>query len=250
RQVPLLRPLPRIRSVVGGGPVPNRRPAIRRVMTAEARIVGTWRGRNDQEAGRRQDVRWGSSHGYSHFWRRTVAPVPPRDAEGARFFYHLNGFRVKSKSLRITAATAMAAIAFGVAAPAASAAETPQAPVAHNRAVAPLELTPTHARMVLRTPEVANHLSAQERAQVQALADAEGPQSLQRGLGGSLAKAAWAALKKAGPAAYNGAKSAAGKGAQSLKNWAKNLSWKDPIRWTVGQLSVSALEELIRYLLG
>ncbi|WP_280918937.1 hypothetical protein [Streptomyces sp. SPB4] len=49
---------------------------------------------------------------------------------------------MKSKNLRITAATAMAAIAFGVAAPAASAAETPQAPVAHSRAVAPLELTP------------------------------------------------------------------------------------------------------------
>lgn len=157
---------------------------------------------------------------------------------------------MKSKILRITAATAMAAIAFGVAAPAASAAETPQAPVAHNRAVAPLELTPAHARMVLQTPEVANHLSAQERAQVQALADAEGPESMQRSLGGSVAKAAWAAIKKAGPAAYNGARNAAGKGAQNLKNWAKNLSWKDPIRWTVGQLSLATLEELVKYLLS
>ncbi|MFF3013642.1 hypothetical protein [Streptomyces sp. NPDC057939] len=104
--------------------------------------------------------------------------------------------------------------------------------------------------MVLQTPEAANHLTAQERAQVRAPADSEGNERMQRSLGGSAAKAAWAAIKKAGPAAYNGAKNAAGKGAQGLKNWAKNLSWKDPLRRTIGQLPIAALEEPVKYLLG
>ncbi|MEV4872323.1 hypothetical protein [Streptomyces syringium] len=159
-----------------------------------------------------------------------------------------------AKNLRIAAATVMAAVALGVAAPAAGATESGQAPAAHNRTVAAaaleLELTPEHARLVLQTPEVASRLTAEERAAVQALADSESSERVKRGLGSSAAKAAWAAIKKAGPSTVNAAKKAAKKGAKGLKDWANGLSWKSPIRWTIGQLPAAALEELIRYLLS
>ncbi|MEU2872823.1 hypothetical protein ABZ769_27045 [Streptomyces olivoreticuli] len=128
---------------------------------------------------------------------------------------------MNTKHLRISAATVMAAIALGVAAPAAGAAEIPQAPVAHSRSAAPLELTPAQARLVLQTPEVADHLSAGERAEVQALADSESHERVKRGLGGSAAKAAWATIKKAGPGTVDAAK----KGGKGLKARRSRAPW-------------------------
>ncbi|MFE6056801.1 hypothetical protein ACFQ6N_39200 [Kitasatospora sp. NPDC056446] len=156
-----------------------------------------------------------------------------------------------NRTKKIAAAAAMTtAIMMGAAAPAATAADAPAAPATVTTTEQEPLLGSALARQVLATPELANQLNAEERAGMQAIADQDGHTRETRSVGGNAAKAAWELIKKAGPGVVNAAKKAAAKGASGLKDWAKGLSWKSPIRWTVGQLPAWALEELIKYILS
>ncbi|MFF2044527.1 hypothetical protein ACFVVX_29325 [Kitasatospora sp. NPDC058170] len=150
----------------------------------------------------------------------------------------------------VSAAVVTTAIVMGVAAPAAVAADAPPTPISVSTTAQELQLSPALARQVLATPELASQLNAEERAGMQAIADQESHTRERRSVGSSAGKAAWELIKKAGPGMVNAAKKAAAKGAAGVKEWANGLSWRSPIRWTIGQLPAWALEELIKYILS
>ncbi|GAA3026943.1 hypothetical protein GCM10020229_42840 [Kitasatospora albolonga] len=149
---------------------------------------------------------------------------------------------MKTRHLRIAAATALAAVAIGVAAPAANAADHTRTSAAST---APVTLTAPQARAVLASPELRPHLDATDRTLLRAVADGNATPELQRGAASSAAKAALAALKKAGGKLWSGAKSAAAKGYPAFKQWLDGLPWYHPVRIAIAALGGEGIKQLI-----
>ncbi|MFI5803679.1 hypothetical protein [Streptomyces sp. NPDC051561] len=141
--------------------------------------------------------------------------------------------------LRAAAATATIAVALGVAAPAASAAET-----RHTRAPA-ASLTANQAQSVLASPELRPHLTAPAQANLQAVAQGATTPQIQKSAASAAAKAALAVLKKAGGKVWAGAKSAAAKGFTSFKKWMDGLPWYHPARLALAALGTEGIKQLI-----
>ncbi|MCC3774181.1 hypothetical protein [Streptomyces sp. UNOB3_S3] len=149
------------------------------------------------------------------------------------------------KSVRIAAATAMAAISLGVAIPAANAVE------AHRNTASVSTLAISEAQLAaLKTanPRSATNgeasISAAELAALTAAANAgEGQQ-----FGGKID--AIIALLKKSPGLFKAAVNAAKKGAGAFKDWVDGLSDWNPVKWTLQALPGEAMIELVRYLSG
>ena len=137
---------------------------------------------------------------------------------------------MKRTFLRASAATALAAVAFGVAAPAASAVEhrTAEPRIASAAQPEPV-LSAAEARAFLAAPELRAELGAEARADLQAVADGEATALQQRSAASSAAKAVWNLIKKAGPGVVKAAKKAAGKYGD-FRNWVNGLPWYNPIK--------------------
>ncbi|GGV42402.1 hypothetical protein [Streptomyces spectabilis] len=137
---------------------------------------------------------------------------------------------MKRTTLRVSAATAMAAVTFGIAAPAASAGEEhhAKAPVV---AAAPAKsaLSAAEAEALLATPAVRAELTPEARAELRAVADGTATEAQAKGAASSAAKAFWKLVKKAGPKVVKAAKKAARK-YSTFRNWVNDLKWYNPIK--------------------
>ncbi|MFD3701401.1 hypothetical protein ACFWUZ_35795 [Streptomyces sp. NPDC058646] len=144
---------------------------------------------------------------------------------------------MKRTTLRVAGVSALAAVAFGIAAPAASAATA--APV---RTVA-----------VVQTADVqqsTGSLSVVSTAGNTAAPATGGPangEAAQANVG-RLVKAAWEAIKKSGLAKK--AWEAAKKGQTGFTNWVNSLSNWNPAKWAIKAVPGYAMQELISYILN
>ncbi|MDT0451496.1 hypothetical protein [Streptomyces hesseae] len=150
------------------------------------------------------------------------------------------------KSLRIAAATAMAAISLGVAIPAANAVE------AHRNTASVSTLTISEVQLTAlkaANPRSATNgeagISAAELAALTAAANAGEGQEM---FGGKID--AIIALLKKSPGLFKAAVNAAKKGAGAFKDWVDGLSDWNPVKWTLQALPGEAMIELVRYLSG
>ncbi|MEW2525392.1 hypothetical protein [Streptomyces sp. NPDC047071] len=137
---------------------------------------------------------------------------------------------MKRTTLRMSAATAMAAVAFGIAAPAASAVEDhrTEAPVATATQTDSV-LSAAEAKALLATPEIHAELTPDARAELKAVADGSATEVQAKGAASSAGKAVWNLIKKAGPKVVKAAKKAAGK-YSTFRNWVNDLKWYNPIK--------------------
>lgn len=120
---------------------------------------------------------------------------------------------MKRTTLRASATTALAAVAFAIGAPAASAVEYHRS---EARAAATVQtgqpaLSADEARALLAAPELRGELAPAARADMQAVADGTATQRQQRASAASAGKALWNLIKKAGPSIAKAAKKVAGK---------------------------------------
>ncbi|MFJ3520763.1 MULTISPECIES: hypothetical protein [unclassified Streptomyces] len=141
---------------------------------------------------------------------------------------------VKRTTLRAAGISAIAAVAIGIAAPAASAAT--EAPV---RTVA-----------VVQTADVqqpTGSLSLSTAGNTAAVGGPSNGEASEAGAG-KLVKAAWEAIKKAGLAkkAYEAAKGGMG----SFMAWFNGLSDWNPVKWAIRAVPSWAIQELITYILN
>ncbi|MEU7260960.1 hypothetical protein AB0B21_34915 [Streptomyces rimosus] len=146
-------------------------------------------------------------------------------------------------TLRMSAATVMAAVAFGIAAPAAIAAESPS-PSASQTLSAP------QARQLLASPEISAELGQEGRAAVTAVADGTASDAQTRGAASSAAKALINLIKKQGGAFFKKAVAAAKKGTASFTKWAKDLPWYHPVRIAVAASGADAIDWVVKQLIG
>lgn len=150
------------------------------------------------------------------------------------------------KSLRIAAATAMAAVALGVAVPAANAVE------AHRATTSASALTIPEAD--LAALKAANPRSATNGeagisvAEFAALTAAANTIEGQQAFGGKFS--AIIELLKKSPGLFKAAVNAAKKGANAFSDWVDGLSNWNPVKWAIQALPGEALTELVRYLSG
>ncbi|MEU7596518.1 hypothetical protein AB0B79_26315 [Streptomyces sp. NPDC039022] len=153
-------------------------------------------------------------------------------------------YYVNRNTLRTSAATVMAAVAFGIAAPAATAAEAPSTTAAQSTLSAP------HARQLLASPEISAELGAEGRAAVAAVAAGTASAAEERGAASSAGKALIALIKKQGGAFFKKAVSAAKKGTASFKKWADSLPWYHPVRIAVAASGADVLDWIVRHIIG
>ncbi|MFI5868402.1 hypothetical protein [Streptomyces sp. NPDC051546] len=143
---------------------------------------------------------------------------------------------MKRTTLRAAGISALAAIAFGIAAPVANAA--PSAPVRTVAAVQTADAQQPTGSLSLSTagsttaPGVGGPSNGEAAAQANV---------------GKLVKAAWEAIKKAGLAKK--AWEAAKKGQGGFVDWVNSLSNFNPAKWAIKSLPGWALQELISYIL-
>ncbi|MGW1076449.1 hypothetical protein [Streptomyces sp. NPDC002537] len=154
------------------------------------------------------------------------------------------------KTLRISAATAMAAVAFGIAAPAASAADVNRAPAAQSAPAAQPELSAAQARQLLATPEISAELQGEGRAAVEAVAEGETSPRVKRSAASSAGKALLNAIKKQGPKFYKSAVNAAKGGTKSFKKWVDGLAWYHPVRIAIAASGADAIDWVVGQLIG
>ncbi|MFI1801220.1 hypothetical protein ACH427_28280 [Streptomyces sp. NPDC020379] len=152
--------------------------------------------------------------------------------------------------IRMAVATAVTAIALGIAAPAANAAGTQSASTTRSVSVAQPELTASQARQLLQSPEFSSELSAEGRALVEAVAEGDSSPRVTRGAASSAGKAIIAAIKKQGPKFFDAAVKAAKGGAGSFKKWADGLSWYHPVRILIAASGADAIDWVVGQLLG
>ncbi|MFF0503377.1 hypothetical protein ACFYUH_07225 [Streptomyces fimicarius] len=137
---------------------------------------------------------------------------------------------MKSNILRMSAVTAMAAVAFGVAAPAASAVEHHRT---EARMAAAVEAEPVlgaaEAGALLATSEFRAELAPRAQADLRAVADGTATEAQQLSARASIASTLWKLIKKAGPGTVKAAKKAAGK-YSTFRNWVNGLPWYNPIK--------------------
>ncbi|MEU6960323.1 hypothetical protein [Streptomyces chrestomyceticus] len=153
-------------------------------------------------------------------------------------------YYVNRKTLRTSAAAVMAAVAFGIAAPAATAAQAPSTPTAQSTLSAP------HARQLLASPEISAELGAEGRAAVTAVAAGTASAAEERGAASSAGKALIALIKKQGGAFFKKAVNAAKGGAASFTKWAKDLPWYHPVRLLVAASGADVIDWVIRQITG
>ncbi|MFJ3966101.1 hypothetical protein [Streptomyces sp. NPDC090036] len=143
---------------------------------------------------------------------------------------------MKRTTLRAAGISALAAVAIGIAAPAASAATS--APVRTVAAVQSADVQQPTGSVSLPT---AGNTTAPA---------AGGPSNGEAGQenAGRLIKAAWEAIKKAGLAkkAYEAAKGGMG----SFMAWFNGLSDWNPVKWAIRAVPSWAIQELITYILN
>ncbi len=143
---------------------------------------------------------------------------------------------MKRTTLRAAGVSALAAVAFGIAAPAASAATA--APV---RTVA-----------VAQTADVQHStgslsLSTAGNTAAPAIGGPANGEAAQANVG-KLVKAAWEAIKKSGLAKK--AWEAAKKGVTGFNDWVNSLSNWNPVKWAIKAVPGYAIPELISYILN
>ncbi|MFI2077512.1 hypothetical protein [Streptomyces triculaminicus] len=157
---------------------------------------------------------------------------------------------MNQKSLRISAATVMAAVALGVAVPAATAAESHRAPAAQSVAMQTSELTASQVRQLLASPEIVAELDAEGRAAVQAVADGQAAPGVAAGAASSAGKAIINLIKKQGPAFFKKAVEAAKKGTGAFNKWATDLPWWHPVRLAIAAGGTDVVEWVVEQLIG
>ncbi|MFJ4869029.1 hypothetical protein [Streptomyces sp. NPDC088757] len=143
---------------------------------------------------------------------------------------------MKRTTLRAAGVSALAAIAFGMAAPAAQA--TTSTPV---RAVAAVQTVGFQQSTTSTSPSVPSG----------ATASVDGPangEAVAKAGAGKLVKAAWDAIKRSGMAKK--AWEAAKKGQTGFVGWVDSLSNFNPLKWTIKALPGYAVQELIAYILN
>ncbi|MEU5902469.1 hypothetical protein [Streptomyces venezuelae] len=136
---------------------------------------------------------------------------------------------MKRNILRVSAATAMAAVAFGIAEPAASAVEHHRTENLVAAAEAGVEFGAAEARTLLNVPEFRAELAPEAEAALHAVADGSATHEERIAARASAISTFWNLLKKAGPSVVKAAKKAAGKFA-TFRNWVNGLSWYNPIK--------------------
>ncbi|MFK0050111.1 hypothetical protein ACIQU4_39610 [Streptomyces sp. NPDC090741] len=141
---------------------------------------------------------------------------------------------VKRTVLRAAGVSALAAVAFGIAAPAASAATS--APVRTVAVVQP-------AAVQLTGPVPVSDAGVTTAPGVGGPSNGEASEAG----AGKLVKAAWEAIKKSGLA--NKAWEAAKGGYGSFVGWVESLSNWNPAKWAIKALPGYAVQELIDYIL-
>ncbi|GAA3491956.1 hypothetical protein GCM10018987_60390 [Streptomyces cremeus] len=153
----------------------------------------------------------------------------------------LNGVHVNRQKIRLAAATALTAVAFGVAAPAAHAAETARTPVS---AVSVQQADAARlATLIAQNPAAAaNGEAGLNAAAVAQLQDAQVVQ-----YGSPKAEAVKALLKKSG-SLFKAAVKAAKKGADAYRKWVDSLSNFNPLKWTLKALPGAVQYEIIDWL--
>ncbi|MBH1939074.1 hypothetical protein I5Q34_33265 [Streptomyces sp. AV19] len=154
------------------------------------------------------------------------------------------------KSLRIASATVMAAVALGVAVPAASAADTPRAATAQSVAVSTPGLTASQARQMLASPEITAELDANGRAAIQAVADGQATPGVANSAASSAGKAIINLIKKQGPAFFKKAVAAAKKGTGAFNKWVGDLPWYHPVRLAISAGGTDVIEWVMDQLIG
>ncbi|MGW4646669.1 hypothetical protein [Kitasatospora sp. NPDC004289] len=147
------------------------------------------------------------------------------------------------KHIRLAAASALAAVALGVAAPAANAAEAHRAPAA---AVALQQAdTARLVTLIQQSPAAATNgeagLTAAELAELRNL------QNQQVQYGSPKAEAIKALLKKSGSLFKAGIR-AAKNGADAYRKWVDSLSNLNPLKWTLKALPGAVQLEVIDWL--
>ncbi|MEW2029688.1 hypothetical protein AB0901_04055 [Streptomyces roseifaciens] len=157
---------------------------------------------------------------------------------------------MNSKSLRIAAATVMAAVALGVAGPAASAAEANRAPAAQSVVTQAPQLTADQARQLLASPELSAELGAEGRAAVQAVADGQASPGVAASAASRAGKAIIDLIKKQGPAFFKKAVEAAKKGTSAFNKWVSDLPWWHPVRLAIAAGGTDVIEWVIEQLIG
>ncbi|KNB51517.1 hypothetical protein [Streptomyces caatingaensis] len=156
---------------------------------------------------------------------------------------------MNSKTLRMSAAAAMAAVAFGVAAPAAHATEA-RAVTAQSATAAQPELTASQARQLLAAPGFSAELGREGRAAIEAVAEGETSPRVKRSAASSAGRALLNAIKKQGPKFYNAAVKAAKGGTKSFNKWVGGLSWYHPVRILISASGADVIDWVIRQLAG
>ncbi|WP_206506686.1 hypothetical protein [Streptomyces chrestomyceticus] len=146
-------------------------------------------------------------------------------------------------TLRMSAATVMAAVTFGIAAPAAIATEA-SSPSASQTLSAP------QARQLLALPEISAELGQEGRAAVKAVADGTASDAQTRGAASNAAKALINLIKKQGGAFFKKAVDAAKKGTASFKKWAEGLPWYHPVRLAVAASGADVLDWIVKQIIG
>ncbi|MFD7262674.1 hypothetical protein [Streptomyces sp. NPDC059874] len=142
---------------------------------------------------------------------------------------------MKRTTLRAAGVSALAAVAFGIAAPAASAATS--APVRTVSVVQTADVQQSTGSLSLST------------AGVTTVPSVGGPSNGEASEAGAsnAVKAAWEAIKRAGLAKK--AWEAAKKGATGFMDWVNGLSNWNPVKWVIKALPGVAVQELITYIL-
>ncbi|MEU3964025.1 hypothetical protein AB0F42_30225 [Streptomyces buecherae] len=147
-------------------------------------------------------------------------------------------------SLRASAATVMAAVLIGLAAPTALATEAPR-----STSTAQLSLTASQARELLASPEVNAELGREGRAAVQSAADGIASAAVERGAASSAGKAIIALSKKQGPKLFKQAVVAAKKGTKSFEKWAKDLPWYHPVHLAITTSGAGVIDWVVKQLI-
>ncbi|MEU8888800.1 hypothetical protein [Streptomyces sp. NPDC048442] len=145
------------------------------------------------------------------------------------------------QKIRIAAASALAAVAFGVAAPSAHAAESGRTPapavsVQHADAA-------RLATLIAQNPAAATNGEAGLNAAV--IAQLQNQQEVQQG--SPRAEAIKALLKKSG-SLFKAAVKNAKKGADAYRKWVDSLSNFNPVKWTLKALPGAVQYEIIDWL--
>lgn len=143
---------------------------------------------------------------------------------------------MKRTTLRAAGVSALAAVAFGIAAPAASAATS--APVRTVAAVQTVDV---------QQPAGSLSLSTAGNTAAPAIGGPANGEAAQANAG-KLIKAAWEAIKKAGLAKK--AWEAAKKGVNGFNSWVNSLSNWNPAKWAIKAIPGYAVQELITYILN